>query len=75
MLPAGQTDELGAPQLTLDQINAANAAIRALGGDPNAPVKTDTVKPASYNFGFDDRDNDGVREFRVFGVPIFKVGG
>jgi len=59
-------------QLTSQQINAG---IRALGGDPNAPVKTDTVKPASYNFGFDDRDNDGVREFRVFGVPIFKVSG
>ena len=57
-------------QLTPKQVNAG---ITALGGDPNAPVKTDTVKPAQYNFGFDDRDNDGVKEFRVFGVPIFKV--
>jgi len=43
MLPAGQTDELGAPQLTLDQINAA---IRALGGDPNAPLNIPTIGAA-----------------------------
>ena len=58
-----------AQQLTSQQIKAATIA---LGGDPDAPVQTDTVRPTPMNFGFDDRDGDGVKEFRLFGVPIFK---
>lgn len=46
----------------------------SLGGDPDAPVQNDTVTPTveRKTFGFDDRDGDGVKEFRLFGAPIFK---
>ena len=66
--PGSQRQET--PRLDPSQVNALT---KALGGDPNAPVQTDTVRPTPRNFGFDDRDADGVKEFRVFGVPIFKL--
>ena len=61
--PAGST-----PTLTSSQVNDA---IKAFGGDPNAPIETPTITSAT-NFGFDDRDNDGVKEFRLFGKTIFR---
>ena len=54
--------------LTPSQVTAT---IKALGGDPNATIETPTITAAT-NFGFDDRDNDGVKEFRLFGKTIFR---
>ena len=72
--PQGPSDSDGSKEnkpLSLEQINAMTTA---LGGDPDAPVQTDTVTPTAERktFGFDDRDGDGVKEFRLFGVPVFK---
>ena len=47
------------------------ALIESIGGDPNAIIETPTITSAT-NFGFDDRDNDGVKEFRLFGKTIFR---
>ena len=46
----------------------------ALGGDPDAPVQTDTVRPADVNFGWNRNLNkDGTRDFRLFGIPLIRT--
>ena len=71
--PGSQRQETPrAPRLDPSQVNALT---KALGGDPNAPVEFDTIRPADVNFGWNRHLNkDGTRDFRLFGVPVLRTG-